>query len=148
MIILCLLLFMGSWWKSQKRHYVDRIRLLIPSRNVENRDNRAKETDSSVFFVVIILLFLLFLLGKNPTSKTADNQTTPTFAKSLFFFLASWEREMLIGDLEEERDEILKKFGKRQAEIWYWQQVATSFWPLLIATIKRIVMRSIRRWIS
>lgn len=75
-------------------------------------------------------------------------QLSPEVAKHLLCFLPQQEREILIGDLDEEYCEIFKKFGIKQAQIWYWRQIATSLPPLLIATIKRIVMRSIRRWIS
>lgn len=94
--------------------------------------------------------FIYVLITIGLIGFTVRNQLTQPgakLAKYLLSFLPKKEREPLLGDLEEEYHEIFKKFGKRQAEIWCWCQVATSLPPLLIATIKKIVMRSIRRWI-
>lgn len=56
----------------------------------------------------------------------------PRFAEYLlYFFLTKSERVNLIGDTEEEYNEVLDKFGRGKANAWYYKQVFDSLYPLI-----------------
>jgi hypothetical protein len=67
----------------------------------------------------------------------------------LHLLLTKTEREALIGDLVEEYGEIVHRFGKRYANLWFYKQVAFSIWPF----VRRAVTRAaaliwLSRWVS
>jgi hypothetical protein len=111
----------------------------ISIKTSKNQDSTVHQLKGTPFYTVTPL-----------TSSLTENpaQHPPKLTEYLLFFLPKEEQEILMGDLEEEYWEKFEKLGRRQATRWYWQQVATSFWPLLIETIKKRVLRAIRRWIS
>jgi len=66
---------------------------------------------------------------KQPVAVT--HSSPPKFAAYLlYFFLTKAERVYLVGDLEEEYFEVLSKFGRFQAKLWFYKQVACSLLPL------------------
>lgn len=56
----------------------------------------------------------------------------------LFLLLGRVEREVVIGDLVEEYAQIIERFGKFRADIWFYRQVIGSLWPLLRRAILKI----------
>jgi transcriptional regulator with XRE-family HTH domain len=56
----------------------------------------------------------------------------------LYFFLTKSERINLIGDTEEEFNEVLEKFGRRKANAWFRKQVFDSLRPLVRRSIARL----------
>jgi hypothetical protein len=49
----------------------------------------------------------------------------------LYLFVPRKIREPLMGDLEEQFEEVAATFGRRKARFWYYVQVARAFWPIL-----------------
>jgi hypothetical protein len=56
----------------------------------------------------------------------------------LHLLLTKTERDALIGDLLEEYDEIVHRFGKRHADVWFYKQVTFSIWPFVRRTVTRV----------
>ncbi len=71
----------------------------------------------------------------------------------LYLLLRKEEREVVIGDLIEGYGEVLERFNKRRADLWFYKQVAGSVWPLLRRAMLKIgafvwLGRILRRLIS
>jgi hypothetical protein len=71
----------------------------------------------------------------------------------LYLFLRKEEREALIGDLAECYGEVIRRFGKVRADIWFYKQVAGSLFPLIRRAVLRVAAlawlgRALRRLIS
>jgi hypothetical protein len=71
----------------------------------------------------------------------------------LHLLLRKDEREVVIGDLIEEYGNILERFNKHRADLWFYKQVAGSLLPLLRRALVRIgafvwLGRILRRLIS
>lgn len=58
------------------------------------------------------------------------------------------DSEHLLGDLEEEYCYICSRFGKQKADLWYYKQVVSSFWPLVSLSFKRLFSWKILNWIN
>jgi hypothetical protein len=59
-------------------------------------------------------------------------------AEYLFYlFLDAKTCDSLVGDLEERYKLILKKFGVRRADFWYWSQALRSFVPIVWVWVKK-----------
>ena len=72
--------------------------------------------------------------------QTASRKPTgvPRTARFLLLLTPKSYREGLVGDLEEEFHTIvLPRYGGRLAQLWYWEQVACSLWPLIWDLLKR-----------
>lgn len=66
----------------------------------------------------------------------------PVNAAFLFYLFLNPENcDALVGDLEERYRFILKKFGQRRANFWYWAQAIRSVGPIVMAWAKKIVMK-------
>lgn len=71
----------------------------------------------------------------------------------LYLLLRKEERDVVIGDLIECYDQILRRFDKRHADIWFYKQVIGSLFPLIRRALLRIgalvwVGQILRRLIS
>jgi hypothetical protein len=71
----------------------------------------------------------------------------------LYFFLRKEEREIVIGDLVESYSQILGRFDKRRADIWFYKQAFGSVLPLLRRALLKIgalvwLGRILRRLVS
>jgi DNA-binding CsgD family transcriptional regulator len=71
----------------------------------------------------------------------------------LYLLLRKEEREVAIGDMIEEYSQVLERFNKRRADIWFYKQVAGSILPLLRQALLRIgalvwLGRILRRLVS
>jgi len=71
----------------------------------------------------------------------------------LCLLLRKEEREVVVGDLIESYNEVLKRFDKRRADIWFYKQVTGSLFPLFRRAMLRIgglvwLGRVLRRLIS
>ena len=68
-------------------------------------------------------------------AKPAVTESRPVHPASaeylLYLFLSQKDREGLLGDLAEEFDLVVQRFGARKARLWYWVQVLRSLGPLL-----------------
>ena len=74
-------------------------------------------------------LIIYYASRRENASKIAES---PKFAEYLIYFILSkQDRVNLIGDLEEEYGEVLKKFGRKAASVWYYKQVFTSIRPVV-----------------
>ena len=115
-------------------------------------DKTAEAKAKKIFYLVFLLWLLGFLSSRE---KSALSPARPPFNAEylLYLFLGKEEREAVIGDLLEEYSEILERFNKRRADIWFYKQVGGSLLPLLRRTILRIgavvwLGRILRRLIS
>jgi len=78
-----------------------------------------------------------------------DAGAVPFSAKFLIcFFLPKKVREPLLGDLEEEYQEIHEQFGERPARLWFYKQVLTSLWPMLQSTGRTLVKWGLIGWLE
>jgi hypothetical protein len=91
-------------------------------------------------------LFALYLFCKQgpwnnkPGSAGKATYRPPLNAQFLFYlFLDAKTCDALVGDLEERYRTVLKKFGTRRANSWYWVQVITSLSPFIWAATKRLL---------
>ena len=71
----------------------------------------------------------------------------------LYLFLYKDERDCVIGDLIESYTQVVERFNKRRADIWFYKQVAGSLWPLFRRAIVKIgglvwIGRMLQRLIS
>jgi hypothetical protein len=77
-------------------------------------------------------------------SAQAKGVRPPCFGEYLLYFLLTKaERVYLIGDLTEEYEQVLHKFGKRAATWWYYKQVLESIWPLLSRTLRKFALMAL-----
>jgi hypothetical protein len=68
-----------------------------------------------------------------------DNSRPPFDAEfMLHLSLGKEERAAVIGDLVEEYRLMLRRFGRRRANIWFYKQVAGSVWPLFQRAVSRV----------
>lgn len=74
---------------------------------------------------------------KEATKQPSKSRSTiPGFGEFLLYlFLKKTEREALVGDLQEEYSEVLSKFGRKKAKLFFYKQVGGSLWPLLRRTL-------------
>jgi hypothetical protein len=56
----------------------------------------------------------------------------------LHLVLGKEEREAVIGDLVQEYGRIRQRFGRRNADIWFYKQVIWSLWPFLRRALVRL----------
>jgi hypothetical protein len=68
----------------------------------------------------------------NGTTQAPVYYHPPRFAEYLLYiFISRAERIYLLGDLSEDYEEILSKFGKRRADLWFYKQTVLSLRPLV-----------------
>jgi hypothetical protein len=68
----------------------------------------------------------------------------PRSAEFLFYlFLDAQNCDALVGDLEERYRLILKTFGQRRANFWYWTQAIRSVRPLVWAWTKKVALKPV-----
>ena len=77
----------------------------------------------------------------SPPLKPSPERLPHTGEYIICLLLPKKSREELLGDLAEEYQQVLAKFGQRPAELWFYKQVLTSLWPLL-----QTVGRTLTRW--
>lgn len=96
--------------------------------------------------VVVGLVLLGALIGASKQKKLYAS--TPKFGEYLLYLLLpKRDRENLIGDLAEEYVEVQLKFGTMAANIWYYKQVFTSAWPLILKAIRIGLIAWVGEWI-
>jgi hypothetical protein len=102
------------------------------------------------FTMNIVLVSIHIILAKDSTKTTniPDNDRPPYFAEYLLYYLPKKIREPLLADLEEEYREISTRFGKRKATIWYYVQVALSYWPLLFSGVRKLIKWGVLGWLG
>lgn len=99
-------------------------------------------------------LLLLFALLRRSTTTTSIETRPPFNAEYLLYvFLRTEEREAVIGDLVECHTRMIRRFGKRRADLWFCKQVLDSLLPLIRRAIVKIgtfvwLGRILRRLIS
>jgi hypothetical protein len=80
-----------------------------------------------------------------PIERTPSNRKAqPLNAEFLFYvFFDAKNCDAIVGDLEERYNLILKKFGKRRADFWYWTQAIRSVAPVVWAWAKKTAVKPI-----
>lgn len=87
--------------------------------------------------------FSLVYFGKEITRKS---NKPPKLAEYLVYFLVPRKnRDAFLGDLDEDFQEIRKKFGLRKAKFHYWFQVLRSIPPLIGESALKMVVASITK---
>jgi hypothetical protein len=108
-----------------------------------------------------------YLLTSQKAETTQNEASTPIISQPapcpvrpplkaeylLFLFLGKEERDIVIGDLVECYSRVVRKFGKRRGDWWFYKQVAGSLWPLFRRAVLKIgalvwIGRVLRRLIS
>ena len=88
------------------------------------------------------------IVGEDAQDNSSDGvfRKPPSVAQTLICLLSPpGEIAAILGDLDEIYfEEVLPRIGKRQADLWYWQQALRSAWALL----GRILKRRIVGWID
>jgi len=72
----------------------------------------------------------------------------PRLAEYTFYLIIRDKnaRSVILGDLEEQYQDVYSKFGRRMASVFYWEQVMLSLGPLIWKTLTKIVQ--IRHWFA
>lgn len=68
-----------------------------------------------------------------------DNTVPPSAEKLLYLLLPKKKRDDVIGDLEEEYEKVVRKFGYSFARRWYWFQASTSILSMTAEHWKKMV---------
>lgn len=91
--------------------------------------------------LVITLSVLNGLLNTAHFESNKDNESSiPKFGERIFLLLLpKRQSECMLGDLSEEYVAKSAKFGARRARIWFYTQLLTSIYPLLLHSLKVIV---------
>lgn len=85
------------------------------------------------------------ICDKETIKALPPSNTPPKTAEYLLYLLVPRKnRDALLGDLQEDFNEVREKFGLRQAKIYYWVQVLRSIQPLLKALIISSVFKYIK----
>ena len=110
---------------------------------------KAKESITRSELVSLLRLTSIYSYARNP----ASNRPPLNAEYVLYLLLRNGEREAVIGDLVECYGQILRRFNKRRADVWFYKQVIGSLWPLLRRALLRIgalvwLSRILRRLIS
>ena len=83
---------------------------------------------------------------KLPVIDIPSTPTPPKIAEYLIYLLIPRKnREVMLGDLEEDFQEVRKKFGLRKAKFHYWFQVLRSIPPLISSSVLKMVVASITK---
>lgn len=89
-------------------------------------------------FVVIWGHFFTRTKGKFVVTKYAE--VPPKFAQYLLYLFVNKEnRDALLGDLEEDYWDVYNKFGPKKARFFYQWQVCKSIWPLISASVGKLL---------
>jgi hypothetical protein len=92
---------------------------------------------------------LPLLLKVKPESRHGGSasETPPKLPQYLIYLVFPRNnREIMLGDLDEEYREVYEKFGLRAAKLFYYIQVIRSIWPIVGEKIK-LIMSSIKLFI-
>jgi hypothetical protein len=83
------------------------------------------------------------------THESLPRQLPPRFAEFLVYLIVpKSSREAILGDLEEDFNEVREKFGLRHAKFYYWWQVGRSAWPFISDFVKKFVTDYFRSFTS
>jgi hypothetical protein len=74
--------------------------------------------------------------SKNRQASNKEDAEPPQLLEYLLWFLPKVHRMAILGDLQEEYDQVRRKFGLSKANAWYAYQVAASFWPYLAMIVR------------
>lgn len=115
--------------------------------------DKIAEEKAREIFSLVFLVGLLGLLGSRKRSALSPARPPFNAEYLLYLFLGKEEREAVIGDLVECHRQMVRRFDKRRADIWFYKQVAGSLLPLLRRAVLRVgalvwLGRILRRLIS
>lgn len=104
--------------------------------NLKSDDPKAKELRD--FLGLIATLTLIEVLFRS--RKATKTEPRPPFNAEyvLHLLLRKDERDVVIGDLIEEYANVLERFNKRRADIWFYKQVGGSLFPLMRRAVVKI----------
>lgn len=79
-------------------------------------------------------------LRQSLIARSARRKPRPPFNAEylLYLLVRADEREFVIGDLIEGYSQVLRRFDKQRADIWFYKQVAGSLLPLLRRALLKI----------
>ena len=73
-------------------------------------------------------------------SPVASEVTRPSAEWLLAWVMTKEQREDVLGDLlQEYLTDKVPVHGPRWAKVWFWSQIARSFWPFLRAGVQRAI---------
>jgi hypothetical protein len=79
------------------------------------------------------------LIKPMPAPEDTDDPQPPAKAQSLLcLLLEAKDREVVIGDMAERYGIKVELRGKLRANLWFYQQVVWSVWPLLQRTLVKL----------
>lgn len=112
-----------------------------------------KHPESKWGLAGLIFLLLVFAEAWATDQSWRPTETTKASAPKwgtylLYLFLSRQERDGLLGDLEEGYQEVHTRFGTWAARVWYWKQVLTSLWPLLLRAVSTLIKVGALGWIK
>jgi hypothetical protein len=104
--------------------------------NLKSDDPKAKELRDFVGLIAAISFIGLLVHSGKPTK----TEPRPPFNAEyvLHLLLRKDERNVVIGDLIEGYGNILERFDKRRADLWFYKQVIGSLFPLLRRAVVKI----------
>lgn len=74
------------------------------------------------------------------TQQPSIMASPPQSAKFILYLLIpKINRDGMLGDLEEEYWDVYKEFGVGKARFFYWWQVFKSVWPLVSASVVKLI---------
>lgn len=122
----------------------------IRTTNLKSPDPTAKELR---LFAFIGAVAIIDLLSRSSDLNKSDPRPPFNAEYILYLLLRKEDRCIVIGDLIEGYGQILHRFNKRRADIWFCKQVAGSLFPLLRRALLRVgalvwLGRVLRRLIS
>lgn len=81
-----------------------------------------------------------------PAPDDIDDPQPPAKAQSfLCLLLEAKDREVIIGDMAERYGIKIEQRGKLRANLWFYQQVVWSVWPLLQRTLVKLRLLGVTR---
>ncbi len=120
-----------------------------------NEIRKAEEPKQEARNLVATIGALLMIGWLFRATNRTNSECRPPFNAEyiLYLFLRREERDEVIGDLIESYGQVVRRFGKRRADVWFCKQVAGSLLPLLRQSLLRLgafvwLGRILRRLIS
>lgn len=107
-------------------------------------------SSSLVFFLLIAIVFrfvpdAINKMDRRRQHRSKKVKSPPLRAQFiLYLLLAKRESEAIIGDLVEMYPQMVKKFGKRKADLLVWSQVIRAVVPIILSFVRPVVRYCLR----
>jgi hypothetical protein len=97
-----------------------------------------------LIYILCVDVPLVLVSQLKHVRRTANSHHPPLSAQFLFYlFLDAHTCDAIVGDLEERYRILLRKFGSRRANFWYWTQTIRSVGPIASAWIKKVMLKPV-----